>query len=434
MIKKGRKKYLKQNVFDAANERIKTIFQEFERIYVSFSGGKDSGVVLNLVLDYMRKNNITKKIGVLMIDLEGQYTETISYVKKVYEDNAELIDPYWVCLPLNLRNSVSVYQPFWCCWEPGHEDKWIRPMPDFPVIKDQNYFSFYKYRMEFEEFVVEFSKWYSQGKKTACLVGIRADESLNRFRTIVSESKEDYKGLKWTTKIDDNVYNCYPIYDWRTEDIWTANGKNDWPYNKLYDLFYKAGVGIHEMRICQPYGDDQRIGLNLFRVIEPETWAKVVNRVSGANFGNIYCGTKALGYRQVQLPKGHTWKSYTKLLLASLPPETRANYVDRFKKFMRYWNKKGCGLPDEVLDKLPDSAVITDEITNRGNKNKRIIRYKRIEDHIDGDFESKHYGPTWRRMAMCILKNDHLCKGLSFAQTKNQIERQKALMEKYKNL
>lgn len=430
----SKKRYLKKSVYEAAVERIKIIFDEFEKIYVSFSGGKDSGVVLNLVLDYMRKNNISKKIGVLMIDLEGQYKETINFVKKMYENNLDLIEPYWICLPLNLRNSVSVYQPFWCCWEPGQEDKWIRPMPDFPVIKDQDYFPFFRYRMEFEEFVVEFSKWYSQGKKTACLVGIRADESLNRFRTIMSDKKEDYKGHNWTTKIDENVYNCYPIYDWRTEDVWTANGKNNWPYNKLYNLFYKAGVSIHEMRICQPYGDDQRIGLNLFRVIEPETWARVVNRVSGANFGNIYCGTKALGYRQVQLPKGHTWKSYTKLLLASLPPETRANYIDRFKKFMLYWHRKGCGLPDEALDKLPDSAVITDEITNRGNKNKRIIRYKRIEDHIDGDFESKHYGPTWRRMAMCILKNDHLCKGLSFAQTKNQIERQKALMEKYKNL
>jgi predicted phosphoadenosine phosphosulfate sulfurtransferase len=188
------------------------------------------------------------------------------------------------------------------------------------------------------------------------------------------------------------------------------------------------------MRICQPYGDDQRIGLNLFRAIEPETWARVVNRVSGANFGNIYCGTKALGYRQVQLPKGHTWKSYTKLLLASLPPETRDNYVSRFIRFMRYWNQNGCGLPDECLSKLPGSAVVTDRMATRGKKNKKVVRYTKIEDCLPGEIESKHYAPTWRRMAMCILKNDHLCKGLSFAQTKNQVERQRQLIEKYRNL
>lgn len=430
----SKKKYLKKNVYEAALERVKTIFEEFEKVYVSFSGGKDSGVVLNLVLDYMRKNGITNKIGVLVVDLEGQYQETINYIHTMLTDNADLIEPYWACLPLNLRNAVSVYQPFWCCWEPGLEDRWIRQFPDYPVIKDQEFFPFYQYRMEFEEFVPKFGKWFSGGEKTACLVGIRSDESLNRFRTIVSDSKETYSGINWTTKIDENLYNCYPIYDWRTEDIWTANGKNGWEYNKLYDLFYKAGVGIHDMRICQPYGDDQRIGLNLFRVIEPETWARVVNRVSGANFGNIYCGTKALGYRQVQLPAGHTWKSYTKLLLASLPPETRENYVSRFIRFMRYWNRNGCGLPSECFSKLPPSAVVTDKIATRGNKDKRVVRYRKIEDSLDGDIESKHYAPTWRRMAMCILKNDHLCKGLSFAQIKNQAERQRQLIEKYRNL
>ena len=430
----SKKRYLDINVYEAAQERLEIIFTEFEKVCVSFSGGKDSGVILNLCLDYMRRNGITNKIGVLFIDLEGQYKLTIDYIIEMFEENADLIDPYWVCLPINLRNAVSMYEPFWCCWEPGLEDKWVRPMPDFPVIKEQDYFPFYRYRMEFEEFVPEFNKWYADGKKSASVVGIRSNESLNRFRTIVSESKERYKGYGWTTVLDENVVNVYPIYDWGVEDVWIANGKNEWNYNKLYDMFYKAGVSLANMRICQPYGDDQRIGLNLFRIIEPETWARVVNRVSGANFGNIYCGTKAIGYRNVQLPKGHTWKSYTKLLLASLPPETRANYVDRFITFMRHWNKKGSGLPEDVFDQLPDSAVITDEITNRGNKDKRIVRYRRIEDHLDSDIESKRYAPTWRRMAMCILKNDHLCKGLSFAQTKNQVERQKQLIEKYRNI
>jgi predicted phosphoadenosine phosphosulfate sulfurtransferase len=428
--------YQDKNVYDAAQERIKLIFNDFERICVSFSGGKDSSVVLNLVLDYMRKNGITRKIGVLFLDLEGQYQETINHMQTMFEGSADLIAPYWVCLPLNLRNAVSVYEPFWCCWEPGLEDKWVRSFPDFPVIKDQNYFPFYRYRMEFEEFVPEFNKWFSEGKKTACLVGIRSDESLNRYRTIVSETKETYLGHGWTTRsiVAPNVYTCFPIYDWRTEDIWTANGKFGWRYNRLYDMFYKADVGIHDMRICQPYGDDQRIGLDLFRVIEPETWAKVVNRVSGANFGNIYCGSKIMGYRHVDLPEGHTWKSYTKLLLASLPPETRTNYIDRFIKFMRYWHKNGCGLPDDYLDKLPQSAVITENVTNRGHKNKKIVKYSKIEDHTSGDIESKHYAPTWRRMAICILKNDYLCKSLSFTQTKNQVERQKQLIAKYRDL
>lgn len=428
------KKYLNKNVHEAAVERLNLIFDNFEKICVAFSGGKDSGVLLNLAIEQAEKRG--RKIGVVLVDLEGQYRMTIEYVERMLNSHADVLEPYWVCLPINLRNAVSAYQPFWCCWEPGMEEKWTRPMPDHPAaISGQDYFSFYKYRMEFEEFMPEFNKWYAGGKKTAMLIGIRSDESLNRFRTIVSESKETFSGHKWTTRLNgSDVYNCYPIYDWRTEDIWVGNGRNDWDYNRLYDMFYKAGVGLHEMRICQPYGDDQRIGLDLFRVIEPETWARVVNRVSGANFGNIYCGTKVLGYRKVALPQGHTWRSYTKLLLTSLPPETRANYTERFCKFIRYWNKKGSAVHDDLLGLLPGEAEILELKSNRGKKDKHLVRYKSIPDALDPEIESKKAAPTWRRMAACILKNDHLCKSLSYAQTKNQVERMKYLIAKYKNL
>ncbi|MDD2315680.1 MAG: DUF3440 domain-containing protein [Proteiniphilum sp.] len=427
--------YSDENVYHAACKRMEYIFDNFEKICVSFSGGKDSGCLLELALNEAKKRN--RKIGALFIDLEGQYKLTIEYVERMLNNNAEWIEPYWVCLPLNLRNAVSVYQPFWCCWEPGHEDKWIRPMPEHPsVISDQSFFPFWEYRMEFEEFTPEFAKWYANGEKMATLVGIRSDESLNRFRTIASQSKETLDGLQWTTRLfpGHDIYNVYPIYDWRTEDIWTANGTFGWDYNKLYDMFYRAGVPLSNMRICQPYGDDQRIGLNLFRVIEPETWALVVNRVSGANFGNIYAGNKILGYRNVKLPPGHTWESYTKLLLATLPTEMRDNYIKHFKKFVMHWKEKGSGLPEDVISELPECAEITSEITTRGSKDKRLVRYQTVPDTMNHKLESKHAGPTWRRMAICILKNDYLCKGLSFAQTKNQSERMQQIIEKYKNI
>ena len=429
------KLYSNEDVYTAACSRMNYIFKNFRKICVSFSGGKDSGICMMLALQAAKKYN--KKFGVLFIDLEGQYKFTIEYVERVLNENTEWIEPYWVCLPLNLRNAVSVYQPFWCCWEPGHADKWVREMPTHPsVISDQSYFPFWKYRMEFEEFTPEFAKWYANGEKTATVVGIRSDESLNRFRTIASRSKETLDGLQWTTRLfpDEEIYNVYPIYDWRTEDIWIANGKFGWDYNKLYDMFYKAGVPLSNMRICQPYGDDQRIGLDLFRVIEPETWAKVVNRVSGANFGNIYAGNKIMGYRNVKLPKGHTWESYTKLLLATLPDEMRLNYIEKFKKFVKHWKETGSGIPSDLLPLLPDEADIRPELSTRGGKNKKIVRYKSIPDTIDHKLESKHAAPTWRRMAICILKNDYLCKGLSFAQTKDQSNRMKLLMEKYKNI
>jgi len=426
------KKYLDKNVYDAAVERIDIIFKNFEKIYLAFSGGKDSGAMLNLVVDYVKKHKINKKIGVMFIDLEGQYNITIDYIIETLEKHRDLFEVYWCCLPLNLRNSLSVFEPFWTPWELKNRDKWIREYPNYPCITEKNNpFPFFRKNMEFEEFIDEFGLWYAGDKKTACLVGIRSDESYNRFRTIALKSKGMLNNYSWTTRIakDKKLYCCYPIYDWKNEDVWVANYKQDWEYNKLYDLFYKAGLRLDQMRICQPYGDDQRIGLNLFRTIEPETWAKVVNRVSGANFGNIYCGTRMLGYRNVTLPKGHTWESYTKLLLETLPPSLAEHYRGKFAKFINYWKTTGSVVNTSWM---PEEAHLSGAVSTRGRKNMPLVIYDSIPDTLPIWAESKKLGPTWRRMAICILKNDQLCHSLSFGQTKNQRERMQALLEKYK--
>ena len=433
----GAKKYLKLNVYDAARGRIDYIFNNFEKVYLSFSGGKDSGVMLNLVADYMRSRKITKKVGILFVDLEGQYDLTIDYILETFKKNADLFEYYWCCLPLNLRNAVSVYQPFWTPWDLKQRANWIRKYPDFPCVTEkENPFPFFRKHMEFEEFVVEFGRWYAGRKKTACLVGIRSDESFNRFRTIAFKHKEMLSNLNWTTKITGGgkLYNCYPIYDWKTEDIWTANARFEWEYNKLYDLLYKAGVSLSSQRICQPYGDDQRIGLNLFRVIEPKTWARVVNRVSGANFGNIYAGSSILGYRNVKLPQGHSWKTYTKLLLASLPKELSDNYKKKFVKFIKYWHRKGSVVPEEYYNVLPTGAMTFKGLSTRGKKGMPLVVFKYIPDYLHSRLEIKRVAPTWRRMAVCVLKNDQLCRSLSFSQTKKQRERMKVLLEKYNKI
>ena len=59
---------------------------------------------------------------------------------------------------------------------------------------------------------------------------------------------------------------------------------------------------------------------------------------------------------------------------------------------------------------------------------------KKIPDYLDNGFEQRKLAPSWRRMCICILKNDHLCTSLSFSQTKRQQERMKILIEKYKKL
>jgi len=377
------KRYKEQNVLDAARERISYAFDVFERLYVSFSGGKDSSVMLHLVMQEAIKRGRT--VGVLIIDLEAQYSATIDHLREMVQMYREHIDLHWVCVPLKLRNAVTNYEPQWMAWQPEKKAIWVRDIPP----EATTHYDWYVPGMEFEEFIIVWGEWYAQGKPTGGFIGIRADESLNRFRTIAVWDKKMHGGKRYTTNISGDLYNVYPIYDWRTEDIWRFHAKYpDLPHNKIYDLMHKAGVPISQQRLCQPYGDDQRKGLWLYHILEPQTWFKLIARVNGANTGALYVqeNGNVMGYNKISKPDGHTWKSFTNLLLQSLPKPTRDHYIKRFRGFIKGWQGRG-------YDVIPDEAPKT--------------------------LEDKHWAPSWRRMAKVLLRNDWWCKGLGLTQPKS---------------
>lgn len=388
----GSKIYRDKSVLVASQERISYAFDHFEKIVVSFSGGKDSSVMLHLVADEARRRS--KKVAAMIIDLEAQYKATIEHLEEMLAHYADCIDPFWICLPMSLRNASSNFEPRWICWDEDRRESWVREYPE-NCIKDVGYFPFFTKGMEFEEFVVLFAEWYSAGKPTAVMVGIRADESLNRYRTVASRvylrKKEMFNGINWTTKVEEGVFNCYPIYDWKTSDIWVYKRHfREKPYNKIYDLMHKAGVPPSQQRLCQPYGDDQRRGLWLYHLLEPETWYKVVARVSGANSMSLYVEESGniTGYSKISLPKGHTYKSFCNLLLSTLPKKTRDHYIKRFRTFVIGWRKRG------YWDSIPDVAPAI--------------------------LESKHWAPSYRRLCKVLLRNDWWCKGLGLTQPKSE--------------
>ena len=436
------KTYLSIDVYTAARQRMERVFDDFKNVYLSFSAGKDSAVMLNLALEVAREKGCLP-LDVLILDLEAQYQHTADYIQRV-ADNPD-VNLHWVCLPIHLRNAVSQIQPHWLCWDPDAKDLWVRDLPDHPkVISDEAFFPFFRRGMEFEEFVPKFGEWLAErhgGETAACMVGIRSDESLNRFRTIKNEKKirwqghgranldtprrdeslnpfrtiqndekTRWQGHGWTTRVTPRVYNAYPIYDWKVGDIWTANGKFNWDYNKIYDLMHLAGLSLHAMRLCQPFGDDQRQGLWLFKILEPETWNKVVNRVAGANFGQRHVREtgNVMGNIRIQLPEGYTWKRYAKFLLATMPPYLAEHYRKKIAKFLKVWRK------DIRSGKYPD--------------------VERIYDFADPRMEAARKAPSWRRVCKVILKNDYWCKGLSFSQTTREMDRQLALITKYMDL
>ena len=435
------KKYNHQlNVYEAFQLRMDYIFGEFENIYIAFSGGKDSGVLLHLVVDYMKRKGITKKIGLFHQDMEAQYELTTNYVTEMYEMFQDRVEPYWFCLPIQARTAVGNYEMYWYPWDAEKPECWVRSMPTMRYVytsTNNPMGDYYTYKMPYKDHAKQFARWYKDlhgGGPTIGLIGLRADESLHRYSAIVNK-RYAYKGEKWITAHTQNVWSASPIYDWHVSDVWIANGRFGYAYNKLYDMFYLAGVVPDDMRVASPFHDEAKHSLNLYRVIEPKTWAKLVGRVQGTNFAAIYGGTKAMGYREITLPEGHNWKSYTKFLLATLPEAVRNNYKEKFITSIKFWAHTGGGFAETIIQEIEACGydIERNGVSNYTKDGKTKITFRGMPDNTD-DVSGTIDIPSWKRMAFCILKNDHTCKSMGFGLTKYQQDMKNELIQKYKNV
>lgn len=382
------KKGLGIDVLTASKQRIEYIFDNFSKVYISFSGGKDSTVMLHLVMEEAIKRN--RKIGLLFIDWECQFDLTINHIREAISTYKDHLDVYWTQFEVMTNNSTSMIEPTWKSWDKSKKELWTREKESEGTIKDGYYFPFYFENITFEEFIVLFGKWYSRGDETACFVGIRTQESLNRFRAVTKEAEFNYNGKTYTTCAVDNVWNAYPIYDWTVNDIWLYYYRFKKPYNEIYDRMHLAGLTPTQMRVDEPFGDEARKNLWLYHIIEPKTWAKLVARMNGANTGALYSQEKGnvLGNIRISLPEGHTWQSFSEHLLNTMPPKTAEHYKNKIAVYLKFYRDRDYpnGIPDQADYRLEQLGKI----------------------------------PAWRQIAKTILRNDYWCRTLGFGITKSK--------------
>lgn len=380
------KTYLGIDVLTAARERISWSFDRFDKLYISLSGGKDSTVLTHLVMEEAVKRN--RKVGVLFIDWECQFTLTIDHTASLFNLYRANIDPYWVALPMTTNNACSQEEPLWTAWDETKEDLWVREKHPLSV-PNRAIFPFFYDGITFEEFVPLFGHWYANGEECGNFIGLRTDESLNRFRTIAQTVKPMCDGRSYTTNAIEDVWNIYPIYDWAVDDIWTYTAKTGKSYNLLYDRMYWAGQSPHQMRIDEPFGNESRRGLWLYQVIEPERWAKMVARVAGSNTGALYSQENGniLGNLKITLPDGHTWKSFAMFIIQTMPPKLNEHYTNKIAIYLKWYADRGypAGIPDAA----------------------------------DAKMEANGHSPSWRRICRTLLRNDYWCKGIGFSPTKS---------------
>jgi len=425
-----------KNVYQAAMERITFIFNEFEQVVVSFSGGKDSGVMLNLVLEYAKTVQQLNKVVVYHLDYEAQYQMTTDYVTRTFDSLPKEVRKLWFCLPVKTPCSTSMFQNYWQPWKLEDKDIWCRELP-LECITESNFPFNFDYEIADYDFNIKLAKALSKNLKTCFLIGIRTQESLHRYKAVTKISdKNEYKSKNYTTKITSSCINAYPIYDWLVDDIWVANAKFGYDYNKLYDLMYQAGLTPDQMRVASPFISQGQETLKLYKVIDPNNWGKLIGRVNGVNFTGLYGGTTAMGWNSITKPSHFTWKEYMYFLLDTLPKETKENYLRKLKTSFAYWLEKGGALPVDTVKELDNNLGYKNLGKPNNNRNYtaeyRVIKFKEYLDEID--IKNPNLLPTYKRMCIAIMKNDTSCKTLGFGQTKAEFARRKKVINKYKSI
>lgn len=431
----------KNDVYQAAIERIKVAFDDFDNVLVAFSCGKDSGVLLNLAYDYAKKNGLMHKLAYYYEDYEAGYRFTHEYAERVFTQMTEC-KRYWLCLPIRASCSASMHQSSWIPWNESEKEIWVRPMPKFDcVINEKNVpYKFHHGTKGFDA-RIQFAQWFSsQHGKTAVFIGIRCDESLTRRAIITSQHRAHmHKNLTYTKVVDEDTVNFYPIYDWRAKDIWIANGKFGWDYNKVYDLYHQAGLTIDQMRVASPFHQCGQENLKLYKVIDPNTWGKMVGRVNGVNFTGIYGGTTAMGWKSLTKPNHFTWKQYAEFLISTLPEQTKKKFLYHLDRLQKTWSEKGYGRNPRVIKQMIAEGI---ELENTHQISKLctkpdVYEIVKIKSGFPDDTSIPHgfrICPSWKAVCVTIMKNDFICQYMGCSRTKDKQLLKNSGLDRYTKL
>lgn len=297
-----------ENVLDAVRKRISYLFDHYDNISLSFSGGKDSTALFHLVNEEAKKRN--RKFILYFQDQEAEYQGTIDLVE--WAMSQPNVIPLWYQVPIFMTNAASQQQLFLWAWGEGEE--WIREKHPIAIHSIENV-----YPKRFHKF----NLWVGQNLKklkgsSVSIIGLRAEESPDRRFVMFGEDSD----LFWLRR-KNTPHKAYPIIDWRYTDVWKYLIENNLKYNKVYDKMYMLGGNLKFFRVSNLVHEKAFRCLTDLQELEPETYDKLEKRLHGVHTAAIY-GKENLVYSIKSLPENFkTWKEYKDFLLSSIHPDLK---------------------------------------------------------------------------------------------------------------
>jgi len=320
-----------KSVYEASLERINLLYDRFDFVFCSWSGGKDSSIALNLALKVATERN-RLPLDLCFVDEECITPETVEYAERVRSrDDIKL---KWACLPIKHRNACSRTQPYWYPWLEADRDKWTREMPPWAItINDVPSFKIGDHVLH----DVAPMLYGPELGTVAEIRGIRAQESIRRLQSVTKRKTDN-----WIiqTPINNYFYPTSPIYDWTTEDVWVAPQKFGWDYNRTYDVLALAGVPPSLQRCTPPFGEEPLQKLWTYQVCWPEMWHKMINRVDGVATAGRYGLTDLYGNKPKEPPPNMSWKDWCYSLLELYPLNERKQIATNITEIIKLHQRR----------------------------------------------------------------------------------------------
>jgi predicted phosphoadenosine phosphosulfate sulfurtransferase len=375
--------HLAINVYEAALDRVRFVFDNCDDIVVAMSGGKDSTVLLHLARTVAAERG-RLPLKVFWFDQEAEWQATGNYMRSVMY--APDIVPWWFQVPFRLTNSLSASDNYLHCWDPAARDIWIReqdpvsvkanPLPQFDRFHDlaQNL-----------TLCCDTADKQHVGK----LVGLRTAESPARRLLITRvRRREAFRGITWSRKPVGNTRTFWPIYDFQDRDVWACIAQNNLPYNRIYDAMYRFGITGRNMRVSALIHETAWHHLKELQEIEPQTYSRFVRRLHGAN-----CFTQLHDdIMPRKLPPAFVdWREYRDYLLKHL---IEPRYHDLFRR--RWRQQQG-----EDWYKVHVREIMINDTDGTLNHNEGV-KLKSVENRTSG----ARFDLGQRRLEEAIARGD----------------------------